>query len=192
MEKPLEISFRHMESSPAVDARIREKVGELETFFDRIIGCRVVVEQDHRQHRQGNLFRVGLDITLPGKEIAINHKGSKNQAHQDIYVAIRDAFNAARRRIEDHARVRRGKVKVHDVPPHGHVVTINREGGFGFVRLMDGQEIYFHQNSVANGGFEKLDIDAEVRLSIDEKQGVDGPQATSVQPIGKHHLPPVT
>ncbi|MGI9488079.1 MAG: HPF/RaiA family ribosome-associated protein [Geminicoccaceae bacterium] len=88
----------HMESSPAVEARLREKVDELETFFDRIIGCRVVVDQDHRQHRQGNLFRVGLDITLPGKEIAINHKGSKKQAHEDVFVAIRDAFNAARRK----------------------------------------------------------------------------------------------
>ncbi|MGI9488080.1 MAG: hypothetical protein ACR2RF_19795 [Geminicoccaceae bacterium] len=57
---------------------------------------------------------------------------------------------------------------------------------------MDGQEIYFHQNSVANGGFDKLDICAEVRLSIDEKEGVEGPQATSVQMIGKHHLPPMT
>ncbi|MGI9421385.1 MAG: HPF/RaiA family ribosome-associated protein [Geminicoccaceae bacterium] len=192
MEKPLEISFRHMNSSPAVEARLREKVGELETFFDRIIGCRVVVEQDHRHHRQGNLFRISLDITLPGKEIAINKKGPKNQAHQDVYVAIRDAFNAAKRKIEDHARVRRGKVKAHDVPPHGHVTTINRDGGFGFVRLVDGQEVYFHQNSVTNGGFESLDVGAEVRLSIDEKEGVDGPQATSVQPIGKHHLPPVT
>ncbi len=192
MEKPLEISFRHMESSPAVEARIREKVDELETFFARIIGCRVVVEQDHRHHRQGNLFRIRLDITLPGKEIAINHKGPKNQAHQDVYVAIRDAFNAAKRKIEDHARVRRGKVKAHDVPPHGHVVRLDREAGFGFIRLVDGQEIYFHQNSVTNGGFESLDVGAEVRLSIDEKEGVEGPQATSVQPIGKHHLPPVT
>ncbi len=192
MEKPLEISFRRMDSSPAVEARIREKVDELETFFDRIIGCRVVVEQDHRHHRQGNLFRISLDITLPGKEITINHKGPKNQAHEDIYVAIRDAFNAARRRVEDHARVRRGKIKAHDVPPHRHVITINRDGGFGSVRLVDGQEIYFHQNSVANGGFGSLDIGAEVRLSIDEKEGVEGPQATSVQPIGKHHLPPVT
>jgi ribosomal subunit interface protein len=190
MEKPLEISFRHMDPSPAVEARIREKVDELERFFDRMIGCRVVVEQESRHQRQGNLFRIRLDITLPGKEVAINRKGPKNQAHEDVYVAIRDAFAAAKRKIEDHARIRRGKVKSHEVPPHGRVLRIDREEGFGFIELVDGREIYFHRNSVVNGDFDALEIGSEVRLAIDEKEGEQGPQATTVQPIGKHHLPP--
>ncbi len=190
MEKPLDITFRHMDPSPAVEARIREKVDELERFFDRIVGCRVVVEQDHRQHRQGNLFRIHLDISLPGKTIAIDRKGPKNQAHQDVYVAIRDAFGAAKRKIEDHARIRRGKVKSHDVPPHGRVARMDRETGFGFIELVDGHEVYFHRNSVVNGGFDGLEVGSEVRLAIDEKEGERGPQATTVQLIGKHHLPP--
>lgn len=190
MEKPLDITFRHMDSSPAVETRIRKKVDELERFFDRIVGCRVVVEHDHRQHRQGNLFRVRLDITLPGKEITVNRKGPKNRAHQDIHVAIRDAFTAAKRKIEDHARIRQGKVKRHDVPPHGRVVRIDREEGFGFIELVDGHEVYFHRNSVVNGGFDGLEVDSDVRLAIDEKDGEQGPQATTVQLIGKHHLPP--
>lgn len=192
MEKPLDITFRHMDPSPAVEARIREKVDELERFFDRIIGCRVVVEQDHRHHRQGNLFRIRLDITLPGKEIAINRKGPKNQAHQDVYVSIRDAFSAAKRKIEDYARIRRGKVKSHDVPPHGRIVRIDRNEGFGFIELVDGREVYFHQNSVVNGEFGGLEIGSEVRLAIDEKESGQGPQATTVQLIGKHHLPPMS
>jgi len=192
MEKPLDITFRHMDPSPAVEQRIREKVDELERFFDRIVGCRVVVEQDHRHHRQGNLFRIRLDVALPGKEVAINRKGPKNQAHQDVYVAIRDAFAAAKRQIEDHARIRRGKVKTHEVPPHGRVLRIDREQGFGFIELVDGREIYFHRNSVVNGGFDALEVGSEVRLSVDEKGGDQGPQATTVQVIGKHHLPPTT
>jgi ribosomal subunit interface protein len=189
MEKPLEISFRHMDPSPAVEARIWEEVDKLERFLGRITGCRVVVEEDHRRHQQGNLFRIGLDITVPGKEIAINRKGSKNQAHEDVYVAIRDAFRAATRRLEDHARIRRGKVKSHELPAHGHVVRMDREEGFGFIELVDGREVYFHCNSVVNGGFGSLDIGSEVRLSFAEDESADGPQATTVHPIGKHHLP---
>ena len=192
MEKPLDITFRHMDPSSAVEERIREKVDELERFFDRIVGCRVVVEQDHRHHRQGNLFRIRLDIALPGKEVVINRKGPKNQAHQDIYVAIRDAFAAAKRQIEDHARIRRGKVKTHEVPPHGRVQRIDREQGFGFIEMVDGREIYFHRNSVVNGEFDGLEVGSEVRLTVDEKGGDGGPQATTVQLIGKHHLPPMT
>ena len=190
MEKPLEISFRHMDSSPAVEARIREQVDELETYFDRIVGCRVVVEQDHRRHRQGNLFRISLDITVPGKEIAINRKGPKNHAHEDVYVAIRDAFRVATRRLEDHARIGRGKVKTHELPDHGRVIRLDREEGFGFIELVDGREVYFHQNSVTNGGFESLDVGSEVRLSFAEGESAEGPQATTVHAIGKHHLPP--
>lgn len=192
MEKPLDITFRHMDPSPAVEERIREKAVELERFFDRIVGCRVVVEQDHRHHRQGNLFRIRLDVALPGKTIAIDRKGPKNQAYQDVYVAIRDTFSAAKRKLEDHARIRRGRVKSHDVPPHGRVVRIDREQGFGFVELDDGYEVYFHRNSVVNGGFDSLEIGSDVRLAIDEKEGKRGPQATTVQLIGKHHLPPMS
>ena len=192
MEKPLDITFRHMDPSPAVEARIREKIDELERYYDRIVGCRVVVEQDHRQHQKGNLFRIRLDITLPGKTIAIDRKGTKNQAHQDVYVTVRDAFAAAKRKIEDHARIRRGKVKSHEVPPHGRVLRIDREEGFGFIELVDGREIYFHRNSVVNGEFDGLAIGGEVRIAFDEKGGDQGPQATTVQVIGKHHLPPTS
>ena len=192
MEKPLDITFRHMDPSPAVEAKIREKFDELERFFDRIVGCRVVVEQDHRHHRQGNLYRIRLNIALPGKEIAINRKGPKNQAHEDAYVAIRDAFAAAKRKIEDHARIRRGKVKSHDVPPHGRVLRVDRDEGFGFIELVDGRQVYFHRNSVVNSGFDGLEVGSEVRLAIDEKEGEQGPQATTVQLIGKHHLPPMS
>ena len=188
MEKPLDITFRHMDPSPAVEARIREKIDELERYYDRIVGCRVVVEQDHRQHQKGNLFRIRLDITLPGKTIAIDRKGTKNQAHQAVYVTVRDAFAAAKRKIEDHARIRRGKVKSHEVPPHGKVVRLFSYEGYGFVEMSDGREIYFHQNSVVNGGFDQLEVGQEVRVTVAEGESAAGPQASTVTPIGKHHL----
>jgi ribosomal subunit interface protein len=185
MQKPLEIRFHKMEPSPAAEARIREKAAELERFSDRITSCRVTVEKEHRHHRKGNLFRVGIDIGLPGKEVAVTRTGPKDHAHEDVYVAIRDAFNAAVRRLEDHVRERRGKVKAHEAPLHGTVRLVDHEGGFGFVDTAEG-EVYFHRNSVV-GEFDAIEPGSEVRLEIAERESDAGWQATTVRPVGKRH-----
>ena len=189
MQRPLEIRFRQMEASPAIEARIREKAAALERFSERITGCRVIVEQEHRHHRQGNLFRVRVEIDAPGRELAVTHTGPRDHAHEDVQVAIRDAFDAAVRRLEDHVRQRGGKVKAHAVPLHGTVRMVDQDGGFGFVETAQG-EVYFHRNSVVEGGFAALEPGSEVRLEIAERESADGWQATTVRPIGKHHLPP--
>lgn len=109
MQRPLEIRFRQMDPSPAIEARIREKAAALERFSDRITGCRVTVEREHGHHHKGNLFRVRIEIDVPGKELAVTRTGSKDHAHEDVYVALQDAFDAAVRRIEDHVRERRAR-----------------------------------------------------------------------------------
>lgn len=188
MEKPLEIQFHQMAPSAAIEARIHEKAARLERHWDRITSCRVVVEQDHRQHQKGNLFRVRIEIGVPGKELVVTRKGARNHAHEDPMVALRDAFAAADRQLEDYARERRGKVKTHEVPPHGRVRMLDPSGEFGFIGTADGHDIYFHRNSVANGGFDQLEVGSEVRFVIAEGEGEQGPQASTVHPIGKHHL----
>jgi cold shock CspA family protein/ribosome-associated translation inhibitor RaiA len=186
---PLQISFRHMAPSPAVEARIRRHVRELEHFYHRINSCHVVVESTHRRHLQGNLFQIHIDITVPGGEIAIA-RDPELHSHEDVYVAIRDAFAAARRRLEDHARLARGDVKQHLVPDHGAVARLLPERDCGFIADAAGNEIYFHRNSVADDGFDRLAIGDEVRFVAREGESAQGPQASSVTPIGKHHLPP--
>ena len=188
MQRPLEIHFHQMDSSPAIEARIREKAAELERFSERITGCRVTVEKAQRRHHQGDLFRIRVEIDTPGKELAVTHTGPRDHAHEDVYVALRDAFNAAVRRLEDHVRMRRGKVKAHEVPLHGIVRMVDREGGFGFVETAQG-EVYFHRNSVVEGGFADIEPGSRVRLEVAERESEEGWQATTVRPIGKHHLP---
>ena len=188
MQTPLEIRFHQMEPSPTVEARIRAKAADLERFSDQITSCRVIVEKDHRQHRKGNLFRVRIDLGVPGKEIVANRKGPMDHAHEDIQVAIRDAFNAVTRQLEDHVRARRGKTKAHEVPPHGRVKVLDPSGDFGFIETPDGQEIYFHRNSVASGAFDQLGVGDEVRVVVAEGEGEQGAQASTVHPIGKHHV----
>jgi len=113
MQFPLEISFRNMDPSPAVEARIREKAAKLERFHDRIVGCSVVVEAPHRHHHKGKLYSVHIDISVPGKDLVVDRAKPLDHAHEDVYLAVRDAFNAAVRRLEDHASRMRGEVKTH-------------------------------------------------------------------------------
>jgi ribosomal subunit interface protein len=112
MQNNLQISFRGMETSAAVEARIRERTERLERFDDRITSCHVVVQAPHRHHQQGQLYEVRIQVRVPGDELVINREGSQDHAHEDVYVAIRDAFQAAERRLEERARRRSDRKRV--------------------------------------------------------------------------------
>src|SRR4029450_12095472 len=136
MKIPLQITFRNVLPSKAIEDNIREKASKLESFYDRIMGCRVIVAAPHRHHRKGKAYEVRIDITVPGGELVINrspkrlkaaksaeapetkliesHAPRKQAAHADVYVAIRDAFNAAGRKLQDYARRQSGAVKLHE------------------------------------------------------------------------------
>jgi ribosomal subunit interface protein len=179
MQIPLQISFRNMDASDAVEADIRDKVGRLDRFYERITSCRVIVEAPHRHHHRGKLYDVRIDITVPGEEIVVQRSGPENQAHEDVYVAVRDAFNAATRRLQDHVRKATGHVKTHEVPVHGTVARLSREDGYGFIETSEGDEIYFHRNSVVDGSFEDLDVGQEVRLVVAYGESEHGAQAST-------------
>jgi len=170
MNIPLQITFRNMPSSEAIEAKINEKAAKLEKYFSRIMSCRVVVEESQRRQHQGKLFSVHIDITVPGKELAVTR-----EENEDPYVAMRDAFNTAARRLEEHARQKRGEVKTHEAPPTGRIVRIFPEQAYGFIITPDHREIYFHRNSVLNDDFSNLKFGVEV--SFIEEQGIEGPQA---------------
>jgi ribosomal subunit interface protein len=109
MQIPLQISLRGIKHSDALNQAIREKAEKLERFYDRISSCRVVLELGARHHQgQGKQFSVHIDLKVPGSEIAVT-----KEHDEDVHVALRDAFDAARRRLEDYARVQRHEVKRH-------------------------------------------------------------------------------
>lgn len=111
MEIPLQITFRGLEGTEAIEARIREEASRLERHHGKLTACRVMVESRHRHHRKGHLFHVRIDLTAPGGEIVVSREPADEHAHEDLYVAIADAFQAARRRLEDFTQIRRGEVK---------------------------------------------------------------------------------
>lgn len=186
MPIPLELTVHNMDSSPAVEAAVREKAEKLERFADKILGCQVRIDAPHKHQSKGKLYHVSVEIQVPGGPIVVSRDPGNNQAHEDLYVAIRDAFRAAGRQLQDHTRVRRGKVKHHEVPPHGRIAKVQADDDFGVIETVDGREVYFHRNSLLNAKLEDLEPGAEVRF--DEEDGDKGPQASSVSVIGKHHL----
>ncbi len=186
MQLPLEIVFRDFPPSPAVESKIRQRAEKLEQFYPRIMSCRVVVEAHHKHKHNGMLYHVRIDVKVPGAELVASREHHDNHAHEDVYVAIRDAFDAARRQLEDRSRRRRGDVKTHDTPPYGRIVELNPDNDFGRIETPDGRLIYFHRNSVIDAEFERLGIGDRVHFS--ETMGELGPQASTVHVEGKHHV----
>lgn len=183
MKLPLQITWRNIGQSDAVEAAIRDKAGKLDEFYEHIMSCRVIVEAPHTHHHKGNLFHICLDIKVPDKEIVVRRGPAEHGAHEDIYVAIRDAFDAARRQLQDYARRRRGDVKEHDVPRHARVIRKFPVQGYGFLETPDHREIYFHRNALIDADFDTLDEGTEAYYI--EEQGEHGPQAKQVT-VGKH------
>jgi cold shock CspA family protein len=187
MQVPLQIVFEHISHSDALEAAVRKEAQRLERFYDRITSARVVIDRPQHRHHKGDTYCVRIHIAMPGgKHVDITRDPAATGRHEDAHVTIRDAFDAAGRQLQDDVRKLGGAVKAHEAPPHGVIASLNPERDHGFIAASDGREVYFHRNSVSAGKFDDLKIGQEVRFS--EEVGDKGPQATSVHPIGKHHL----
>ena len=123
---PVQISFRNMSVSPALEEEIRSRAAWLESFYPGIVRCRVVLEVPHRRRRHGRSLHVRIELSLPGEDVIVNHEPTLdasqpaphksdelNRRHKDAHVSIHEAFDIARRRLEDVARLQRGDVKTH-------------------------------------------------------------------------------
>lgn len=186
MRSPVQITFRNMDRSPAVEASVRELAERLDHFFDDIMGCRVVVESDHRHHHKGNLYHVRVDLTVPDAELVVSREPEAHQAHEDIYVAIHDAFGSIRRQLEDYARKRRGDVKHHDLPLQGHVREVMPAANWGVIEGQDGREVRFARGSVSNEAFDALEPGDAVRFIAGQDEAGNR-VATRVHLVGKRH-----
>lgn len=110
MSVPLQVTFRDMEPSEFIESTIREKAEKLGQF-GKINHCRVTIERPHKHQHSGALYDVHIDIRVPGAELVVNHQGTGDSSHEDVYVAIRDAFRAARRTLLTHNEKQREHIK---------------------------------------------------------------------------------
>jgi ribosomal subunit interface protein len=182
MKQAPSITFRDIDSSEAVESKLRKRIDRLERYSSEIISCQVVVETPHRARKKGKIYKVSIDLTVPGDEIVVNRNPEDNHSHEDVYVAIRDAFDAAERQLKEYAERRRGDVKRPNQPPPGVIDRLFPEEDYGFIDpKTGGAHVYFHRNAVVGESFDDLEEGTPVRFT--EEAGDEGPQATSVHII---------
>jgi len=184
MDRPLDITFHNLDSSPSLEAEIRENVARLETRYPQLIGCRVSVEALHQQHRTGNLYEVHVVLSVRGgRDLAVSrepHKAKQRYANPDIRSAMRDAFRSAERQLQTH----KDQLREDTTPPSGSALTgqvtqLPPGADHGFILNNTGTQLYFHRDSLTNADFAALKEGDPVHYV--EEEGDGGPVATKVR-----------
>jgi cold shock CspA family protein/ribosome-associated translation inhibitor RaiA len=197
MQATPSISFRGLADTAALETEIATRLRKLEIFYDRIMNCRVLVELVQQHHSNGNHYHVRIDLTVPGEEIVVSHEVSlrgvaqdlqaetlrkasePDPGRKDVHVAIHQAFDVARRRLQDFARRQRGSVKTRSLPSHGRIARLVPGDEQGYIEADDGRDVYFHRNSVLRNAFDRMVVGSDVAFA--EERGEKGPQASTVR-----------
>ncbi|HVS14876.1 MAG TPA: HPF/RaiA family ribosome-associated protein [Thermoanaerobaculia bacterium] len=175
MDKPITISARNLELPPLLETQVREKAEDLARFYPRLVGCSVRLEGPGKHHRRGGPYDVTIDLRVPdGEPLLITR-----QSGELVEVAIKEAFEAATRKLQDFARLQRGQAKRHGEAARATVDRFVGGTDYGFLRTPDDREIYFHRNAVLNDRFDDLVVGDTVTFC--EEKGDEGPQATTVR-----------
>lgn len=177
MKQPLQIRFIGLEPSEAIEAAARTKAGKLDRFRPDIMACRVTIELEHKHQQQGRPFAVRIDVTVPDRELTVDRVQD-----EDVYVALRDAFDDMTRQLEDSVRRVRGDEKLHAPSLRGEVVRFADDGHCGFIRTPDGDEYWFGPENMAGTPFEHLAPGDEVHFI--PEVAAEGRQAKRVS-VGK-------
>jgi cold shock CspA family protein len=206
MNIPLQITFRNVAATPAIEQKIRVSAERLERFCRSIMSCRVMVEAPARHRKRGYGLHVRIDLTLPDGEIVVRREPTLYEREQGfagtgshkrfeirperrhLEVAIREAFHAARRQLQDYARRVRMDVKAHEPMAEGRVSKLFPVRGYGYIETQDGREIYFHANSVLKEKFAALEPGSKVTFT--EEAGEKGPQGSTVRLVTRARSKP--
>ncbi|EMG38387.1 cold-shock DNA-binding protein family [Desulfocurvibacter africanus PCS] len=183
MQVPLEVTYREVDKNDFIDDLIRRKAAKLEKACPHLISCRVVVALDQKQQRTGNIYRVHINMLVPpGHTLTADRKGVVAKLHEDLPPLIREAFDAANRQVRDLATQQKGKTKLHpEQQTNAFVHRLFTDQDYGFIRTVDGQDIYFHRNSLLNANFDTLELGTGVAFEATE--GDEGLQASTVRVI---------
>ncbi len=185
MDVPLEVAFKNIAKSDDLQNLIEEKARKLEDVCRALHSCRVIVEKPHEHQRSGSPFRITIDMRVaPGHEIVVRHEPGDGAITDTLHYIIRDTFKIAWRNLRKLDEQLHGAIKKHPEQETAAIVdSIHREEGYGFIRSIDGREIYFHRNSVLHGDWDELRKGVGVRFV--EESGEDGPQASTVQIVAR-------
>jgi cold shock CspA family protein len=191
------ITFRRIADPDLLESTMLERFAALEKYSASIIGAHATLELSDRRHRDGSRYHVRLELTVPGDIIVVTHEASlrsdlraralqrtrkQNEVdpgHRRAKVAVRAAFEVARRRLQDYERHRQRAVKSHTPPPTGRVTELFPDRDYGFIEAPDGHTVYFQRASVLGGAFDSLAVGSKVVFA--EEAGREGPQASTVR-----------
>lgn len=176
MQVPVQITFRDLPHSQAVETHLQEKVEKLQQFCHNIVACHVVLEFANKNQHRGNLYDTRIVLTVPGKDLV-----SKINENENMYVSIRTAFEDMTRQLESYVQQSHGETKNHQPIVSGTIVRLFNADGFGFIEKADGAEFYFNATHVVSPPFHKLIVGMPVHFI--EEMGSDGPQAHRVKAI---------
>ena len=179
MQLPVEITYRGVEKSEEIDNLIHSRAARLDRFCDHLSRCDVAVERPNTAQRDGNPFRVRVNVTVPpGHELVVEEKPTEHEMHESLSKVINDAFKTMERQVKELVEKQRREVKTH---AEERALITKLFADYGFITDGGGVDIYFHRNAVVNADFEELKVGAEVRFDL--SHGEMGPQASSVHVI---------
>lgn len=177
MQLPPQITIKDIPHSPALETRILNKITKLNSLFPRIMACRVVIEAPQKHRHQGKLYNVRMDLTVPGEEVAVTRN-----IDQNIYIAVREAFYDAKRKLDEYTERQKGDGKADHakIPLRGRVVRVFSHLGYGFIETDDGHEVYFNQ-CVVRPNYQFKHLAEGIPVHFLEEMGNKGPQASRVR-----------
>ena len=181
MQVPLEVSYRNVDKSEAIEKLINSKVAKLEKTCDYMTSCRIAIERRHKSQQSGNPYRVRIEMRIPpNHSLVVKRTSVSGQREEPLQTLLRKAFESAHRQLKQLVEKQRGEVKFHPYQEIGAIVEkLFPEEGYGFARTLDGLQLYFHRNSVLRGDFDRIRIGTGVRYTAE--QGADGLQASSLE-----------
>src|SRR5262245_3158992 len=185
MQVPLTMTFRNVTKSTSLEALIRKQATKLERVCSHLVSCRISVEKPQSHQKSGSSFRVRLDVTVPPEhELVAVRDAGEGDLHQRLPTVVRQAFDATQRQLKKLTERQRGKVKSHpEQAVAGFVIRLFRKAGYGFIKSLEGREIYFHKNTLSAAQFNRLEVGTGVQWN--EEEGENGPQATVVRIVDK-------
>jgi cold shock CspA family protein len=185
MHIPLEISFHGLSRNESIEQIIRNDAAKLERVCDRLISCRVGIKLDQKSSNTGNPFRVRIEMRVPpGHNLVVTNTSGVKEAAGDLPTTVKNTFKSAHRRLKQLVEKQQGETKSHPQQEISGIITkIFAEEGYGFLRSLDGDEIYFHRNSIVNDDFDRLKPGTGV--SYTAEVGENGLQASSIQVLDK-------
>lgn len=188
MKIPPEITYRNLTKSKAIDSLVYEKIAKLENICNYINSCHIAIEKIHDRPRSGSPYRVRIDLTVPpGHELVAEKNPGEGVQYQPLDAVIRETFDAMRQQLIKLTQMQRSSEQANRYEEAqestGLVTKLFREDGYGFLKTLDGREIYFHQNSVLHHDFDRLEIGTGVHFS--QEEGEEGPQASTVKIVDK-------